>query len=292
MSDSGKLDKLLTRLDALLDRVEALVPISSAPPDWSAPAFRWRPRGEKGYLQSVHRPHRIEPGDLQNIDRQKQEVERNTRQFVKGLPANNVLLTGSRGTGKSSLVKSMLSAYADAGLRIIEVDKTDLMHLPDIVEQVEGRAERFIIFCDDLSFEGDESSYKALKAVLDGSISAPPANVLIYATSNRRHLMPEYMKDNLDARSVEGEIHHGEAVEEKVSLSERFGLWLSFYPFNQEAYLAVVRHWIAALGDGMAMDDALRSEALKWALTRGSRSGRSAYQFALDWVGRAGETEI
>ena len=285
MADSNHFDQLFARLDTLLDRVEGLLPGSAAPDNWSAIAYRWRRHGQHGVLQPVPKPHHIEPGDLCEIDRQRREVDRNTRQFVQGLPANNVLLTGSRGTGKSSLVKAMLAAYADSGLRLIEVDKTDLFDLADIVEHVEGRPERFIIFCDDLSFEGDEPSYKALKAVLDGSVSAPPDNVLIYATSNRRHLMPEYMKDNLEAQSVGGEIHHGEAVEEKVSLSERFGLWLSFYPFNQDAYLSIVRHWISQLGDGLGADDEFRAEALKWALARGSRSGRSAYQFARDWVG-------
>ncbi len=286
MNDSGKLDGLLTRFDELLSRVERMLPVTSAPADWSAKAYRWRKRGAQGYLQPVMQPHRIEYDDLLEVDRQRGEVDRNTAQFVQGLPANNVLLTGSRGTGKSSLVKAMLAKYAEQGLRLIEVDKTDLMDLADIVDHLEGRPERFIIFCDDLSFEGDESSYKALKAVLDGSVSAPPENVLIYATSNRRHLMPEYKSDNLDSHAVDGEIHHGEAVEEKVSLSERFGLWLSFYPFNQDAYLDIVYYWIRRLGADSANTGQVRAEALKWALTRGSRSGRSAYQFARDWAGR------
>lgn len=286
--ESDRFSDFFARLEILLARVELLAPDSQRETDWTALAYRWRKRRSVGFLQSIARPHQIEPDDLQHIDRQRQEVDRNTRQFVAGLPANNVLLTGSRGTGKSSLVKAMLSAYANAGLRLIEVDKSELIDLADIVEHVEHRAERYIIFCDDLSFEGDESGYKALKAILDGSISTPPDNVLIYATSNRRHLMPEYLAENQTTQAVNGEIHHGEAVEEKVSLSERFGLWLSFYPFDQEAYLSIVYHWVSKLGDNTDGGPALRREALKWALTRGSRSGRSAYQFARDWVGRRG----
>jgi predicted AAA+ superfamily ATPase len=290
MSNVESMDEFFARVGTLLDRVELLVPAANKSIDWTALSYRWRKTRVHGYLQPVTTPHRIEPNDLQRIDRQRREIDRNTRQFVLGLPANNVLLTGSRGTGKSSLVKAMLSAYAESGLRLIEVDKSDLIDLVDIVEHVEGRDERYIIFCDDLSFEGDESSYKALKAILDGSISAPPENVLIYATSNRRHLMPEYMQENGVTRSVNGEIHHAEAVEEKISLSERFGLWLSFYPFDQSAYLEIVYHWIAQLGMQSCNEDHVRADALKWAMTRGSRSGRSAHQFARDWVGRQGLT--
>lgn len=220
------------------------------------------------------------------MERQKQEISRNTRQFVAGKSANNVLLWGSRGTGKSSLIKAILHQYADQGLRLVEVEKSDLIDLPEIVEQFYQRPERFILFCDDLSFEADDASYKSLKAVLDGSIAAPPENVLIYATSNRRHLLPEYLRENLETRVVEGEIHHGEGVEEKISLSERFGLWLSFYPFNQEEYLHIVDHWLATLGAATTHDPATRSAALQWALQRGSRSGRVALQFARDWAGR------
>jgi predicted AAA+ superfamily ATPase len=225
------------------------------------------------------------------VDRQYAELDRNTRQFLAGRPANNALLWGARGTGKSSLIKAMLHAYADRGLRLIEVDKHDLVDLPDIVDHLHGRRERFVVFCDDLSFDAEDSSYKALKAILDGSVSAPPENVLIYATSNRRHLMPEYMSENLEARMVDGELHHGETVEEKTSLSERFGIWLSFHPFNQDSYLAIVEHWLGVLGSIDSMDETVRLAALEWALTRGSRSGRVAWQFARDWTGRSGTLE-
>ncbi|RPH64004.1 MAG: ATP-binding protein, partial [Burkholderiales bacterium] len=238
-------------------------------------------------LQPVRHVAPIQLSDLKNIDAQKQAIEQNTRQFVAGRPANNVLLTGSRGTGKSSLIKACLNAYADRGLRLIEVDKDDLVDLPDIVELVAGRRERFVVFCDDLSFEEGEAGYKALKVALDGSIAAQSDNLLIYATSNRRHLMPEYMRENLDAKHQEdGEIHPGETVEEKISLSERFGLWVSFYPFRQDDYLAIVAHWLSSFGCGEREIAAARPEALRFALERGSRSGRVAWQFAKDWAGR------
>ncbi|SDV49576.1 ATP-binding protein [Chitinasiproducens palmae] len=283
-----ELKQFLQRAEALLGRVEALLPPAANEVDWNAaPAFRWRRRQGRGYLQPVPTPARIAFEDLQNIDRQKTAIDRNTRQFVNGQPANNVLLTGARGTGKSSLIKACLNAYAPEGLRLIEVDKEDLHDLGDIVELVAGRPERFIVFCDDLSFEDGESGYKALKVALDGSIAATSDNVLIYATSNRRHLLPEYMSDNESYRHTEdGEIHPGEVVEEKISLSERFGLWVSFYPFKQDDYLAIVAHWLASFGLDQAGIDAARGEALIWALERGSRSGRVAYQFARDWAGR------
>lgn len=278
---------LLERAERLLERFEQLLPAPVVAPDWSAAtAFRWRRRNGRGYLQPVLRPHQIRLKDLRDIDVQKQRIEANTRQFVEGRLANNVLLTGARGTGKSSLVKALLNAYAKQGLRLIEVDKDDLMDLPDIVELVQARPERFILFCDDLSFEEAEPGYKALKSVLDGSVAAVPDNVLIYATSNRRHLMPEYHDENLQARHVGGEIHPGEAVEEKVSLSERFGLWVSFYPFSQDEYLAIVAHWLKVYGVGRDEIAACRQEALQWALSRGSRSGRVAWQFARDHAGR------
>ena len=297
--DPASLDRLIGRLEALAERAEALLPPSPPPADLgSAPAFRWRTTLAGGRFQPVHRPHRISLADLRGIDRQKKSLDRNTRQFVRGHSANNVLLSGSRGTGKSSLVKALLNEYEAEGLRLVEVDKQDLISLPDLVEPLESRPERFILFCDDLSFEANEPGYKALKAILDGSVSAAPDNVLLYATSNRRHLMPEYMRDNLDARYVGAEIHQSEAVEEKISLSERFGLRLSFHPFHQEDYLAIVRHWVTALdgaeGEGAepgaaeAEWERVRAQALQWALDRGSRSGRSAYQFARDWVGRKG----
>ncbi len=285
------LSRFLARAEQLLDRVDALLPASPAAPDWKAAvAFRWRKgangaNGGRGWLQAVAKPHPIRLADLHDIDDQKARVVANTRQFVAGQPANNVLLTGTRGCGKSSLIKALLNEYAKKGLRLIEVDKSDLVDLPDIVDLLDGRPERFMIFCDDLSFEAGDASYKALKVVLDGSVAAPPDNVLIYATSNRRHLMPEYFSENLEAHSVGDEIHQGEAVEEKVSLSERFGLWISFYPFSQEEYLDIVAHWLQQFGIGAADIAGAEREALNWALQRGSRSGRVAWQFAKDWAG-------
>ncbi len=287
MSGKKAMREIVERLDGVVDRIEQLLPAPAAEPDWeSSVAYRWRrSRGGVGYVQPVRELHAIALDDLQRVDRQRAEMVRNTRQFLAGLPANNALLWGSRGTGKSSLIKALVNEFSAEGLRVIEVDKSDLIDLPDIVDLIEDRRERFIVFCDDLSFEADDPSYKALKAILDGSVHAPPRNALIYATSNRRHLLPEYMRDNLDSRPVDGEIHHSEAVEEKISLSERFGLWLSFYPFKQDEYLDIVRHWLASLG--LPTDDEeMRGAALQWALVRGSRSGRSAHQFARDWAGR------
>lgn len=284
-----KLDRFLDRAETLLQRVEQVLPGIPPEPAWDAAiAFRWRKRGTQGFLQPVFHPHRIALKDLQGVGEQKKLVDRNTRQFVQGLPANNVLLTGARGTGKSSLIKAVLNQYAPKGLRLIEVERQELVDLPDIVELLYRRSERFIVYCDDLSFDAGEPGYRALKVALDGSVAAPSENVLIYATSNRRHLMPEYMAENLEAQHVGGEIHPGETTEEKVSLSERFGLWLSFYPFDQEQYLAIVQHWLAHFGVTEVDSDTVRREALQWALGRGSRSGRSAWQFARDWSGRIG----
>jgi uncharacterized protein len=285
-------DSLTRRLAGLLDRLEVLLP-PAAQTDWSAPAFRWRTRvylGVRvGSLEAVHRIARIAPEDLQHVDAQKEAILRNTEQFVQRLPANNVLLTGARGTGKSSLIRACLVQFQSAGLRLIEVDKHDLVDLPDIVDRIAARNERFVLFCDDLSFDEGEGSYKALKAALDGSVAAPSENVLIYATSNRRHLMPEYMRENLDTKYQEdGEIHPGETVEEKISLSERFGLWLSFYPFRQDDFLDIVAHWLTRHGADAALIDSARAEALQFALQRGSRSGRVALQFARDFAGRHG----
>jgi predicted AAA+ superfamily ATPase len=282
-----ELERFLERASALLERVERLLPPDSRAPDFARDrAFRWRKRNGRGYFQGIAHPHGIRLRDLQGIDRQKGLVDQNTQQFVRGLPANNVLLTGARGTGKSSLVKALLNQYGNEGLRLIEVDKQDLMDLPDIIEALAGQPFRFVLFSDDLSFSADEPGYTSLKAVLDGSVAATPDNVLIYATSNRRHLMPEYMRENLETKYVGDEIHPGESVEEKISLSERFGLWVSFYPFDQDEYLAIVRYWLSEYG--VAGGEEARGEALQWALQRGSRSGRIASQFARDWAGRHG----
>ncbi len=288
-ADPGeRLLALLERAERVLGRFEQVFLPSAQPPDWTAAhAFRWRRRGASAQLQPVRTPPSIRLADLQGIDEQKRRIERNTRQFVAGRPANNVLLTGARGTGKSSLVKACLNKYAGRGLRLIEVDKADLVDLPDLMELLVDRAERFIVFADDLSFDEGEPGYKALKSVLDGSVATQADNVLIYATSNRRHLLPETMRDNLGyAHGEDGELHPGEVVEEKISLSDRFGLWVSFYPFDQDHYLAIAEHWLQAFGASAEQAAAARAEALLWALERGSRSGRIAWQFARDWAGR------
>ena len=276
----------LRRAEALFDRLEAWLPPVPVAPDWLATAFRWRRQGGRGVLAAVPRPHRIALDALLGIDRQKALLDRNTRQFVRGLPANNALLTGARGTGKSSLIKALLNEYAPQGLRLIEVERQDLVDLPDLAERLAGRPERFLVFCDDLTFDADDPGYRALKVALDGSVAAAFENLLIYATSNRRHLMPEYVAENLEATHVGEEIHPGEAVEEKISLSERFGLWLSFRPFTQDQYLVVAAAWIRHLHGGPIAPESYRQPALTFALARGSRSGRVAWQFARDWVGR------
>jgi len=286
-----QLDQFLVRAEALLARIESILPPSSAAVQWDdAIAYRWRRRNGSqggGYLQAVGHIAPIALSDLHNIGPQKEQIDQNTKQFVNGRPANNVLLTGARGTGKSSLIKACLNQYADQGLRLIEVDKDDLHDLPDIVDLVSARSERFIIFCDDLSFEEGESGYKALKVALDGSIAAQSDNVLIYATSNRRHLMPERMSDNSTYQHTEdGDLHPGETVEEKISLSERFGLWVTFYPFKQDDYLDIVAHWLRHFGCNDAQIAEARGDALRWALQRSSRSGRVAWQFARDYAGK------
>jgi hypothetical protein len=273
-----------------LVRVQALLP-GQEPLDWGEHhAAVWREGSLGGELRAHPDVDPIDLDDLLFVDRQKALLERNTRQFVAALPANNVLLWGARGTGKSSLIHGLLNRYAEAGLRLLEVDKEALSALPEIAERVREQPYRFIVVCDDLSFESDDSSYKALKSVLEGSVFKASENMLIYATSNRRHLLPEYMDDNLSTRHVDGELHHGEAVEEKISLSDRFGIWLSFHPFRQDAYLDVVTHWLARIGSDhgldVSLDDEARSEALRWALARGARNGRTAQYFARDWVGR------
>ena len=284
-----KFEHLLLRAEQLIGRIEAVLPQALSEPDWTAStAYRYRKRSTgHGTLEPVRHVGAMRLDDLKEISPQKDKIQRNTLQFVEGKPANNVLLTGARGTGKSSLIKACLNEYATSGLRLIEVDKADLVDLPDIVDVVSARAEKFIVFCDDLSFEEGEPGYKALKSILDGSVAATSSNVLIYATSNRRHLLPEYMKENLSYTHTEdGEVHPGEVIEEKISLSERFGLWVSFYPFTQDEYLVIVAQWLSSFGvDAKAVSTA-RPEALVWALERGSRSGRVAWQFARDYAGR------
>ncbi|MFI4926933.1 MAG: ATP-binding protein [Burkholderiales bacterium] len=286
---TDKFDALISRAMQLLDRLDAVLPQPLSAPDWNAAiAWRYRKRASgHGVLEPVKHVAEIRLEDLKEIEPQKEKIQRNTEQFVHGHPANNVLLTGARGTGKSSLVKACLNAYAKQGLRLIEIDKADMVDLPDVIDVVSARPEKFMVFCDDLSFEEGEPGYKALKSMLDGSVAAATPNVLIYATSNRRHLLPEYMKENLTYKHTDdGEVHPGEVVEEKISLSERFGLWVSFYPFSQEEYLHICATWLQHFGVAAAEIEAARPEALVWALERASRSGRVAYQFARDYAGR------
>ncbi len=280
--------QLITRAEALLGRLEAVLPHPLTAPDWAASiAYRYRKRGGSGLIEPVRHVATIRLDALVEVEPQKERLVRNTEQFVAGFGANNVLLTGARGTGKSSLIKAVLNEFSPRGLRLIEVDKTDLVDLPDIVDLVAERPERFVVFCDDLSFDEGEPGYKALKSILDGSISQASDNVLIYATSNRRHLLPEYMKENLSYKHLDnGEVHPGEVVEEKISLSERFGLWVSFYPFSQDEYLAIVAQWLRGFDVSEDAIAAARQESLVWALERGSRSGRVAFQFAKDYAGR------
>ena len=277
---------LMERAARLLDRVEALLPNAPAEPDWEAQAFRWRRLGGRGHLRALAHPQRLALDDLLCLDRQKAEILRNSRQFLAGRGANNILLWGSRGTGKSSLIKAIFNSLCDQGLRLSEMDKDELVDLPEVLDLIHGRPERFVIFCDDLSFDANESSFKALKAVLEGSLNAAPDNLLIYATSNRRHLLPEFQRENREAALIDGEIHPGEGVEEKISLSDRFGLWIAFHPFAQDQYLAIVHHWLGRLGAANPAPETVDPAALRWALQRGSRSGRTAWQFARDWAGR------
>lgn len=280
-------EDFFARTHALLDRLEKLMPGDTASFDAAVSiAYRWQAHGLSRSLVPVKNTSSIGLSDLQCIDRQKQEIVRNTRQFLQNLPANHVLLWGPRGTGKSSLIKALFNEYRAKGLQLIEVEKQHLIDLPVIVEKLNGQTGHFILFCDDLSFEANDPSYKAMKVVIDGSISSTPENILIYATSNRRHLMPEYMSENQQSRMIEGELHLSETIEEKISLSERFGLWLAFHPFNQDQYLAIVDYWLTKLREKNTDTDIMHKAALKWALEHGSRSGRSAWQFARDWTGR------
>ncbi len=282
-------DKFFARANSLLERLEQLLPPAPKQVELensSTAALTWKYNKGRGYFCAVRQKGDIQLADLQSIDRQKALISRNTRQFLEKFPANNVLLWGPRGTGKSSLVKAILNEYRDAGLRLIQVAREHLTDLAEIYEQLVDLPERFIIFCDDLSFDRDEPGYKSLKVILDGAISHTPGNVLIYATSNRRHLTPEYMSENQQSRMIDKELHLHEGIEEKLSLSERFGLCLAFHPFNQEQYLAIVDHWLRRLAAPEMDKEATRKAASKWALERGSRSGRSAWQFARDWTGR------
>ncbi|PXY97518.1 AAA family ATPase [Snodgrassella alvi] len=274
----------------VLQRLDAILPPLAQEPDWTAVAYRWHKLGNKGILESLPHPHTFSLNCLAAVDEQRRQLVRNTEQFLAGRPANNVLMTGARGTGKSSLVKALLHQYADQGLRLIEVDKSDLLTLPALLSLLSARPEKYILFCDDLSFEDGDDAYKALKTTLDGGLSQRCDNVLVYATSNRRHLMPEYMADNVAHTGNGGEVHPQEAVEEKVSLSDRFGLWLSFYPFDQNAYLQAVQNWLEEAG--LNLDETARRAALNWSQSRGSRSGRVAWQFVCDWAGRNPQDRI
>lgn len=280
----NQFEHLIARAESLIDKLERLLPAETAPADWQATAWRWVNINNKAQLQAIAHPHQISLDNIQFVDAQKAQIVRNTQQFLKGFTANNVLLTGARGTGKSSLIKALLNAYAAEGLRLIEVEKHDLVHLPEIVNLIRNRPEKFIIFCDDLTFEANDESYKALKVVLDGSVASASDNMLVYATSNRKNLMPEFMADNLATKHWDGEIRPGDTIEEKTALAERFGLWLSFYAFDQDEYLAICENWLKTYG--IAFDEAARKAALEFTHTRGARSGRVAYQFARDYVGR------
>ena len=284
MSDT---DKLFQRIHTILDRLEPFLPKQIEPIErFEGGAFLWQRQAQSGAIQRISYPTKIRLQDLQCIDRQKSLIVANTRQFLEQLPANNVLLWGPRGTGKSSLIKALLNDFQETGLNLVEVEKQDLTQLREITETMREMAGRFILFCDDLSFEANDPSYKAIKVVLDGSLSDTPENVLIYATSNRRHLLPESMRDNIDSQMVQDDLHLSESIEEKISLSERFGVWLAFHPFRQEQYLQIIDYWLEQLNTDIKDRELLHKAALKWALEHGSRSGRSAYQFARDWCGR------
>ena len=286
----SKLNAFLERADAVLARIEPLLPAIRQPVDWDRSlAARWQREGRTGYLMPLDVSLQMRLSDLIGVDQQRDQLARNTKQFLDGLPANHALLWGSRGTGKSSLIRALLAEYASQGLRLIEIERDHLADLPRVVEALQGLEQRFVLFCDDLSFEAGEGDYRVLKSVLDGSLEQAPENVLLYATSNRRHLVPEKESDNENWKHVDGELHPSEAVEDKIALSDRFGLWLSFYPFTQEHFLSVVEHWIGVLAGKAGLqwerNEALDILAVRWATGRGNRNGRCAYQFARYWVG-------
>jgi uncharacterized protein len=286
-------EKLLKRLGAILDRVEPFMPpLAEAVTDFTGGAYHWKSNTHNGYFQKIDRPANFQLSDLQCIERQKELIDRNTQQFLANLPANNVLLWGPKGTGKSSLIKALLNEYQDKKLNLIEIERENLSDLRIIIDQLSKKEGHFILYCDDLSFEADDSSYKALKVVLDGALSNTSDNILIYATSNRRHLLPEYMSDNVASKNIDNDLHLNESIEEKISLSERFGLWLSFHPFNQDQYLEIVGYWLKKLGNSSVNNKSIKKASLKWALERGSRSGRSAWQFAKDWTGQQQLKEV
>ncbi|TBV16631.1 ATP-binding protein [Stutzerimonas kirkiae] len=287
----AELKAFMNRVDGLLERLEPLLPARREPVDWTrSMAARWLRDSSGGYLLGLDVRLDLKLDDLLGVDRQRQLLGHNTRQFVDGVPANHALLWGARGTGKSSLVRALLGEYAPSGLRLIEIERDHLADLPRVVEHLVSLPYRFVLFCDDLSFEAGEGDYRVLKSVLDGSLERAPDNVLLYATSNRRHLVPEKQSDNDNWQVVDGELHPNEAVEDKIALSDRFGLWLSFYPFSQEHYLDVVRHWVGTLAGQSGLNwnwsEALEKDAIRWATARGNRNGRCAYQYARQWVGR------
>ncbi|WP_343597296.1 ATP-binding protein [Acinetobacter sp.] len=276
-------EDMLHLIQNVLVQLQQTLPPAKTETDFSAPAYKW----QKQQLKPIHQPKKIRLDDLKGIERQKQKVIQNTLQFLKGLPANDVLLTGSRGTGKSSIVRALLSEYADQGLRLIEIERDDLSDLPEIEKLIQGRPEKFIVYCDDLAFNAEDENYRSLKSVLDGSLESGNNNFIIYATSNRRHLLPEFMHENTPVTKVDvpqyTELHPQEAIEEKISLSDRFGLWLSFYPMDQGLYLDIVEHYLQK--SDLALTDEARAEALRWCQSRGQRSGRAAYQFSKHWIG-------
>jgi len=285
-----ELKAFLQRAEGLLARIEPLLPAQPPVIDWEHTlAARWQRDARSGYLAPLEVNLDLRLDDLIGIDRQRDLLAANTQQFVDGLPANHVLLWGARGTGKSSLIRALLAEYAGRGLRLIEIERDHLADLPRVVELLSGQRQAFVLFCDDLSFEAGEGDYRVLKSVLDGSLERAPENVLLYATSNRRHLVPERQSDNENWQMVDGELHPNEAVEDKIALSDRFGLWLSFYPFSQQHFLSVVRHWIDSLAGKARLqwdwDEALEKDAIRWATGRGNRNGRCAYQYARQWVG-------